>query len=229
MPLEDLPDPILYLITSGATTRATTPSSEEFLAVLTLVRAAVRARLPLIQLREKNLTARVLYELAARAAALTRGTATRLVVNDRADIARAVGADGVHLTTRSLEASIVRRAFGPNFLIGVSTHTLAEARAAYEQGADFAVFGPIFDTPSKRVYGPPVGLDSLREAAEQLAPFPLVALGGVTLENAAGALGAGASGVAGIRLFADPLRLGQNVRGIMQAWSPTSRKLRPSR
>lgn len=159
--------------------------------------------------------------MASRAVALTRGTATRLLVNDRADVARAAGADGVHLTTRSLEASTVRRAFGPDFLIGVSTHSLAEALAARDQGADFAVFGPIFDTPSKRAYGPPVGLESLREAARQLSPFPLVALGGVTEENAASALGAGASGVAAIRLFADPSRLAQNVRGIMQAWSST--------
>lgn len=136
-----------------------------------------------------------------------RGTKTRLLVNDRADIARAAGADGVHLTTRSLEASIIRRTFGPDFLIGVSTHTLAEARAASEQGADFAVFGPVFDTSSKRTYGPPVGLESLREVAQKLSPFPLVALGGLTLDNASAALDAGASGVAAIRLFDDPEHL----------------------
>jgi thiamine-phosphate pyrophosphorylase len=229
MPPEDLPDPILYLITSGATTPATTPASEDFLAVLTLVGAAVRAQVSLVQLREKNLTARALYELTARAALLTRGTPTRLVVNDRADVARAAGADGVHLTTRSLEAATVRRAFGPDFLIGVSTHSIAEARAARDQGADFAVFGPVFDTPSKRAYGPPLGLEALNDAARQLAPFPLVALGGITEENAAGALSAGAGGVAAIRLFADPSGLAQKVRGIMQAWSVASRKLRPSR
>src|SRR5205823_4157417 len=86
------------------------------------------------------------FNQTARAAANTRGTTTRLLVNDRADIARAAGADGVQLTTRSLPAHIVRRAFGANFLIGVSTHTLAEARAARTDGADFAVFGPLFDT-----------------------------------------------------------------------------------
>ena len=171
----------------------------------------------------------MLYELTARAALLTRGTATRLVVNDRADVAARAGADGVHLTTRSLEAVIVRQSFGPDFLIGVSTHTLAEARAARDEGADFAVFGPVFDTPSKRAYGPPVGLESLGEAARELSPFPLVALGGVTCENAASALTAGARGVAGIRLFADPLRLAQNVRGIMRAWSSTNKRLHPSR
>ncbi len=154
--------------------------------------------------------------MTARSAELTRGTKTRLLVNDRADIARAAGADGVHLTTRSLEASIIRHTFGPDFLIGVSTHTLAEARAAYEQGADFAVFGPVFDTPSKRAYGPPVGLEALSEAARQLSPFPLIALGGITRDNASAALDAGASGVAAIRLFSDPQSLDALVGAIRQ-------------
>lgn len=145
---------------------------------------------------------------------MTRGTQTRLLVNDRADIARAAGADGVHLTTRSLRTSIVRQTFGPDFLIGVSTHALAEARAARDQGADFAVFGPVFDTPSKRAYGPPAGLESLREVAQKLSPFPLVALGGVTLYNASAALGAGASGLAAIRLFDDAEQLAQTVGAI---------------
>src|SRR5215213_3988547 len=148
MPLKPQQPPLIYLITSGETTQATTPSSEEFKRLLRLTAAAVAARIPLIQLREKNLSARMLYELATNAARLTRGSDTRLLVNDRADIARAAGADGVHLTTRSLEAAVVRRAFGEDFLIGVSAHSLEEARAARDGGADFAVFGPVFDTPS---------------------------------------------------------------------------------
>jgi thiamine-phosphate pyrophosphorylase len=210
MPL-NLPQPIIYLITSGATTPSTDPTAEDFRNVLRLIAAAVRAEVSLVQLREKRLAARVLYELTARAAALVRGTETRLLVNDRADLARTAGADGVHLTARSLEASIVRRAFGPEFLIGVSTHSPAEALAARDHGADFAVFGPVFDTPSKRAYGPPVGLESLREAARAAAPFPVLALGGATGENAAEALRAGASGVAAIRLFGDPEQLAQAV------------------
>jgi thiamine-phosphate pyrophosphorylase len=210
MPL-NLPRPIIYLITSGATTPSTDPAAEDFQNVLRLVRSAVRAGVSLVQLREKRLTARASYELAARSAELVRGTETRLLVNDRADIALAAGADGVHLTTRSLEASTVRRAFGPEFLIGVSTHTPAEARAARDHGADFAVYGPVFDTPSKRAHGPPVGLEALRGVAQKLAPFPLLALGGVTLENAGDVLSAGASGVAAIRLFGDPERLAQTV------------------
>jgi thiamine-phosphate pyrophosphorylase len=207
MPLK-LQKPIIYLITSGVTTPASTPTSCDFQAVLALARAAVRARVPLIQLREKNLTARTLYELTGRCVEITRGTETRVLVNDRADIARAAGADGCHLTTRSLEASVIRRTFGHDFLIGVSTHSLAEALAARDDGADFAVFGPVFDTPSKLSYGQPVGLESLREAAHALSGFPILALGGLTNENSREALDAGASGVAAIRLFSDPAELG---------------------
>jgi thiamine-phosphate pyrophosphorylase len=181
------------------------------------VRAAARAGVPLVQLREKNLSARVLYELAARAAEVTRGTGTRLLVNDRADIARAAGADGVHLTARSLGASVVRRAFGEDFLIGVSAHSLEEARAARDGGANFALFGPAFDTPSKRAYGPPLGLERLAEAARALAPFPVLAVGGVTRANFARTLASGARGVAAIRLFADAESLPEVVRELTGA------------
>ncbi|HEU4479475.1 MAG TPA: thiamine phosphate synthase, partial [Pyrinomonadaceae bacterium] len=131
--------PIIYLITSGATNAQTTPANEEFVEILKLIADAVAAKVSLIQLREKNLSGRVLFELTTQAAQLTRGSQTLLLVNDRADIARAGGADGVHLTTSSLSADVVRRAFGPNFLIGVSTHSVVEAQAARATGADFAV------------------------------------------------------------------------------------------
>jgi thiamine-phosphate pyrophosphorylase len=213
MPL-NLPKPIIYLITSGATTQGSNPSSEDFQNVLALVRAATHAHIPLIQLREKNLNARTLYELTVRAVEITRGTRTRLLVNDRADIARAARADGCHLTTRSIEASIIRRTFGADFLIGVSTHSLIEAQAARDAGADFAVFGPVFDTPSKQIYGEPVRLESLREAAHKLSPFPLLALGGVALENVSEISRTGASGIAAIRLFSESIDLDKIVRAI---------------
>jgi thiamine-phosphate pyrophosphorylase len=205
---------ILYLITSGATTRATTASTEDFAHLLALVRAAVAARIDIIQLREKNLLPRVLYELTARAVHLTRDTSTKVLVNDRADIARAASADGVHLTARSLEASVVREAFGASFLIGVSAHTLAEAQAARADSANFVTFGPVFDTPSKRAYGAPVGLESLREATHTLSPFPVLALGGITLDNAPETLRAGAGGIAAIRLFSDSLSLDAAARAL---------------
>src|SRR5689334_21600413 len=104
--------PIMYLITGGETNSSTAPDSSEFRALLRLIALATDSRDPLIQIREKALAARTLFELASKAAALTRARETRLLVNDRADIARAWGCDGVHLSTRSLEAGVVRRAFG---------------------------------------------------------------------------------------------------------------------
>lgn len=190
------------------------PASPEFKRILALVKKATLAGIHLIQLREKNLTARVLYELAAEAVPITRRSRTRLVINDRADIARAAGCDGVHLTTRSLRANTVRETFGTDFLIGASTHSVEEARAARDEGADFAVFGPVFDTPSKRAYGSPLGLHKLETAARQLLPFPLIAIGGITLERAPQVLRAGASGIAAIGLFSDTDNLETMARKI---------------
>jgi thiamine-phosphate pyrophosphorylase len=209
--------PISYLITSGQTTAATTSSSKDFQHILQLIQAAVAAKIDLIQVREKALTTKVLYELAGRAAEVTRSSATKLLVNDRADVAASAGADGVHLTTRSLPASVVRRAFGNDFLIGVSTHSLFEARNAQAANADFAVFGPVFPTPSKEHHGLPVGLEQLKQACAELKPFPIYAIGGVNENNFADCLRAGAHGVAAIRMFSDVPRLKKVVREIRES------------
>ena len=209
-----LPKPILYLITRGVTAEATTSADKEFQDILGQVSAAVAAGIQLIQLREKRLTARVLFELTARAAEITRGTSARLLVNDRADVAASAGADGVHLTTRSLEPRIVRRTFGDEFLIGASTHSLAEATVARDGGADFVVFGPIFPTQSKEEYGPLLGVSTLADVASELAPFPVLALGGISTENASECLRAGASGIAGISLFRETENLGRTFEEI---------------
>jgi len=194
MPL-NLPPPIIYPITSG---------KRESLDILQLVQAAVEAEVPLFQIREKSLPARELYELTSRAIEITRGSKTRLLVNDRADIARAAGADGVHLTSQSLPADVVRNVFGSEFLIGVSTHSLEEARAARNGGADFVVFGPVFE---KHGFSTPQGLDKLRKITSELGDFPVLAIGGISLENAAACLDAGASGIAAIRLLNDAARM----------------------
>ena len=203
MPLK-FPLPIIYPITSG----------NNHPDILRLVRAAVDAEVPLFQIREKSLPARVLFDLVARAAELTRGSKTRLLVNDRSDIALAAGADGVHLTTQSLPVEVVRKICGAEFLIGVSTHALDEAREARAAGADFVVFGPVFETESKRVYGPPQGLEKLAEVARELEEFPVVAIGGITLENAVDCFRAGARGVAAIRLLSGADQLSSIVRAI---------------
>lgn len=178
--------------------------------------AAVAAKIDFIQIREKHLSANVLYQLSTSAARITRGSATKLLVNDRADIARSAGADGVHLTSVSLPPDIVRRTFGPDFLIGVSTHSLEEAVAASRSGADFVVFGPVFDTISKRQYGEPLRLAELKKVTFELAPFPVLALGGVTTNNVADCLHLGAAGIAAIRMLNDRLQLHRVVNEIRE-------------
>jgi thiamine-phosphate pyrophosphorylase len=218
MPL-DQRRPITYLITSGATTLNTTSYSDEFSRIIRLAEAAVEAEISLVQIREKRLTARVLYELVVRCAALTRGSGTRLLVNDRVDIALTAPADGVHLTSQSMRADIVRQLCSKEFLVGVSTHSLAEAKAAREGGASFVLFGPVFETESKRAFGPPQGLEKLREVTRELALFPVIAIGGVTLENSGECFRTGASGVAAIRLFSDARMLRETVRAIRERFS----------
>ena len=115
------------------------------------------------------------------------------------------------MTTRSLTPSVIRKTFGSTFLVGASTHSLNEAREAQRGGADFAVFGPTFPSPSKAQYGPPLGVDQLAEAARELTPFPLIALGGISIKNASECLRAGASGIAGISLFGEPKTLAATV------------------
>jgi len=194
MPLK-FPVPTVYPITSG---KSSIPD------ILRLIHAAVDAEVPLFQIREKTLSARALYEVVVRAVSVTRDSKTRLIVNDRVDVARAAGADGVQLTARSVPASIVRRVCGPELLIGVSTHSREEAQAARDGGADFVLFGPVFETDSKRAFGPPQGLKKLRDVARALGEFPVLAIGGITLENIPACLSAGARGVAGISLFSNP-------------------------
>jgi len=171
------------------------------------VQAAVVARIDLVQIREKNLSASLLYQLASSAAGITKGSATKLLINDRSDIAAAAGADGVHLTTSSLPTAVVRQTFGDGFLIGVSTHSLDEATLARQGGADFAVFGPVFETASKKELGESPGLAGLARVCSELSPFPVLALGGVMIGNAAECIKAGARGVAAIRMLQQPARL----------------------
>jgi thiamine-phosphate pyrophosphorylase len=208
--------PLIYLITCGTTTGRTTPTTKDFSNVLRLIEAAVDAKVDLLQIREKRLTARVLFQLAAGAVEIARGSPTSLLVNDRSDIAAAAGVDGVHLTTRSLSPEVVRRTFGDKFLIGVSTHSLQEATAARGNGADFAVFGPVFDTSSKLQYGAPLGLEQLERVASELAPFPVLALGGVTTNKVADCIRAGTQGIAAIRMLNDPSRLSDIVSEIRE-------------
>jgi len=179
--------------------------------LLPVIVEAIRAGVDLVQIREKDLPTRELIRLVEAAVAAARGSATRVVVNDRLDVARALGAAGVHLGTQSLPARLVRRQVPKEFLVGVSCHSLAEARAAEEAGADYALLGPIFETLSKLPYGPPLGLARLREVAAQVK-IPLLALGGITVERVRACLESGAAGIAGISIFQNCESLAARMR-----------------
>ena len=177
------------------------------------IRRAAEAGADWIQIREKDLEARSLVELARFAAAETRGASARVFVNDRLDVALAAAAAGVHLGEQSLPLQTViewRRSAGRlDFLIGVSCHSLESAHAAERSGADYAFFGPVFATPSKAAFGAPQGIGRLREVCASVE-IPVLAIGGVNLENARACIAAGAAGIAAIRLFqeaADPAEL----------------------
>ena len=205
-------EPLIYLITGGELTAEN--FREKSSATLKIIEKAVRAEVSLIQIREKSLTAKQLFELASEAARLTKNSKTKLLVNDRADIAQAAEADGVHLPANSLPAEIVRANFGESFIIGVSAHSLEDVERAKSAGANFATFSPVFATASKAKYGAPQGVAKLREVAETFEGFPVIALGGIDENNFREALEAGASGIAAIRFLNDAENLIETVTKI---------------
>jgi thiamine-phosphate pyrophosphorylase len=182
------------------------------------VRAALAGLAPgraAVHLREKDLGGRELLALARALAAVCRAAGQLLLVNDRVDVALAAAADGVHLPAAGIPPADARRLLGPGALVGVSCHSADDVRRARDAGASFATFGPIHDTPSKRRYGAPVGLEALRAAAA--LGFPLVALGGLDAARAPAAFAAGAAGVAAIRAWLEAADPAAAVRALAAA------------
>jgi thiamine-phosphate pyrophosphorylase len=204
--LQSAPDhPIVCYVTDG---REFPPENRHRLT-LERIRGAIHAGVDLLHIREKDLGARSLLAHVRGALEIARASASgvRILVNDRLDVALAAGAAGVHLRAESARAdAIIRWCRSGNapadFWIGASCHSLAEARKAEAAEADYAFWGPIFDTPAKRIFGEPLGIGSLAEVCRTVS-IPVVAIGGINAENAEACLRAGAAGVAAIRLFQD--------------------------
>jgi len=189
----------LYLITDR---RSLAPGQD----LVATVRAALLGGVQAVQLREKDLSAAELYPLALELRRLTREFSARLLINDRVDLVLAVDADGVHLGNHSLPIAVARKLLGDQRLIGVSTHHPDEIRRAAAAGADFVTFGPVYATPSKAPYGPPLGLESLANVCAD-APLRIFALGGVTAARLPELRAAGCQSVAmigAILLTVDP-------------------------
>ena len=175
-----------------------------------------------VQLRAPGVPGRGLLALARAIEKAVRAGGQLLVVNDRVDVALAAGADGVHLPSAGIPPADARRLLGAGARIGVSCHSVADVAQEIRGGADFATFGPVFDTPSKRAYGEPVGLDRLAEAAP--LGLPLLGLGGVDLSNAAAVMEAGAAGVAAIRAWLEADDPSEAVRALVEVVQRTRRR-----
>ncbi|MCX8072647.1 MAG: thiamine phosphate synthase [Candidatus Binatia bacterium] len=182
--------PQLYLVTDRHRTNGR--------ALPEVVEQALRGGVDAVQLREKDLPGRSFWDLARELRALCERYGALLLVNDRLDVAKAVGADGVHLPVQSFTPREARAILGRSAIVGCSCHSLEEALRATDQGADFLVCGPVFDTPSKRAFGPPLGLEQLRDICARVS-IPVLAIGGVTAETIPVVRSSGAYGIAVIR------------------------------
>ena len=179
-----------------------------------VVEEALRGGVRAVQLREKDLSSKKLYETAYELRHLTSRYGAKLFINDRIDIALAVDADGVQIGASSLPTYKARQLLGESKLIGVSCHNQIQAITAQENGADFITFGPVYFTPSKAAYGDPVGLELLGTIAEMLQ-IPVFALGGIGLANCAEAVSSGVRGVALISAVMSAQKPREAVKGLL--------------
>jgi thiamine-phosphate pyrophosphorylase len=199
-------------------------SAEQREPLLHKIETAANAGIDWIQIREKNLSGKDCTLFTREAIRRTtqspdsKGSPTRILVNDRLDAALAENAGGVHLGENSLPLAEAKRLLDAqseirDFLIGVSCHTLEAAKSAASGGADYLFFGPVFTTPSKAAFGSPQGLERLAKVCRAVS-IPVLAIGGITLANASSCLAAGASGIAAIRLFQDALDISSIVQSL---------------
>jgi thiamine-phosphate pyrophosphorylase len=212
--------PIVCYVTDGKSLVASPGAGDRVEKVLGRISEVIAAGVDCVQIREKDLSTRHLLALARAAVRAGAGRA-RVIVNDRLDVALAAKAAGVHLGSESLPARAVvewcREGHAPaGFRIGVSCHSLDQAHEAESAGASYVFFGPVFDTPAKRPFGPPQGLAKLAEVCDALR-IPVIAIGGVNATNGRACFQVGAAGIAAIRLFQDS-RDPEGVRRTIETW-----------
>ncbi len=164
-------------------------------SLVPLLQRVLAVGIPAIQLRERDLSVRELVSLAREVQAVTESRKSQLLINDRIDVALALEGVGVHLRSNSLPLSVARKMLGPQRLLGMSVHAVEEAVRAEAVGADYIVLGPIYETPSKQMFGPPLGLHTLEKACA-LVRIPIIGIGGVTAARAREMRHAGAFGAA---------------------------------
>ena len=231
-PLSLRNSPLLCYVTDRHALRVANPA-DSLPALIQKIEELVAAGIDWVQIREKDLSARELASLTRQALGIAakyspkRSSAIRVLVNDRLDVAIAERADGVHLGETSLpvaeakclvEAALRKQAIDQLFIIGASCHSIEAAQAAERDGANYIFFGPIFATPSKERFGPPQGVERLAQICHAIN-VPVLAIGGITLENANSCIAAGATGIAAIRLFQDPTDPVLATRRLRQAVS----------
>lgn len=186
--------------------------------LLPLLEQAMNAGVKAVQLREKDLDTRALIDLTGELLSVTRNYKSLLFINDRIDLVLALGADGVHLRSDSLPVRVARRLLGADRLIGVSAHSIEEVVRAQTDGADFVLLGPIYDTPSKRPYGDPIGVQALEEA-RRCSTIPIFAIGGVTADCVAEVQQHGAYGVAVVSAILTSEDVGAATRRLLSRLS----------
>ena len=209
--------PLVCLVTDRRRLPGRGDERESTTRLVGLVEEAGRAAIDLVQIRERDLSGGALTDLVTRCVDVVRGTPTRIVVNDRLDVALTATAPGVHLRSDSLDGARMRMTTPPGFLLGRSVHGVEEAEVvARAGGLDYLILGAIFPSASKPADWTPLGVDELARTVRAVR-LPVLAIGGVTLENVAEVARAGAAGVAAIGLFADAMS---------QAGEPRDRRLR---